>query len=236
LAAAETIKATHMLALDFDNGGRRAGVGSGLLDGNAVHDACDHVARLISPSFSINTVVDDLGRAVQVYAGGWRAAHRVACDEYLASHSHTIATKRELVITSCGGFPWDINLIQAHKALEMASYACIPGGTIILLAECGDGLGNRDFLKWFDSKDSASLELRLRESYEVNGQTAWSLLLKAEKFRVILISSLPDDDVRKMRMIPLRSLSEAMSSIGESTKGYIMPRGAAVLPVLDAAS
>lgn len=234
LASAETIKATHMLALDFDHGGRRAGVGTGLLDGNAVHDACDHVAQLISPSFSINTVVDDLGRAVQVYAGGWRAAHRVACDEYLASHSHAIATKRELVITSCGGFPWDINLIQAHKALEMASYACIPGGTIILLAECGDGLGNRDFLKWFDSKDSASLELRLRESYEVNGQTAWSLLLKVEKFRVVLISSLPDDDVRKMRMVPMRSLSEAMNSIGESTEGYIMPRGAAVLPVLDA--
>jgi nickel-dependent lactate racemase len=236
LASAETIRATHMLALDFDNGGRRAGVGAGLLDGNAVHDTCDHVAELISPSFSINTVVDDLGRAVQVYAGDWRAAHRVACDEYLTSHSHTIANKRELVITSCGGFPWDINLIQAHKALEMASYACLPGGTIILLAECGDGLGNRDFMKWFDSKDSASLELRLRESYEVNGQTAWSLLMKGEKFQVVLISSLPDDDVQKMRMVPMHSLSEAMSSVGESTKGYIMPRGAAILPVPGAAN
>jgi hypothetical protein len=91
-------------------------------------------------------------------------------------------------------------------------------------------------MKWFDSKDSASLELRLRESYEVNGQTAWSLLMKGEKFQVVLISSLPDDDVQKMRMVPMHSLSEAMSSVGESTKGYIMPRGAAILPVPGAAN
>ena len=30
LASARTIEATHMLALDFERGGRRAGVGSGL--------------------------------------------------------------------------------------------------------------------------------------------------------------------------------------------------------------
>src|SRR6266850_2325868 len=38
LAAAETIKATHMLALDFERGGRREGIGSGLLSGNAVSE------------------------------------------------------------------------------------------------------------------------------------------------------------------------------------------------------
>ena len=35
LASARTIESTHMLALDFETGGRRAGVGTGLLDGNA---------------------------------------------------------------------------------------------------------------------------------------------------------------------------------------------------------
>src|SRR5216683_3809460 len=38
LAGSETIEATHMLALDFKGGGRRAGVGSGRLEGNAVSD------------------------------------------------------------------------------------------------------------------------------------------------------------------------------------------------------
>ena len=139
-----------MLALDFDRGGRRAGVGTGLLDGNAVNEECERVAALIDPAFGINTVVDESGRATQVFAGHWRAAHREACDRYLNEHSTNIAEKQTLVIASCGGYPYDINLIQAHKALDMAAKACRDDGTIILLAECRDGFGRPDFLKWFD--------------------------------------------------------------------------------------
>lgn len=231
LASARTIKATHMLALDFERSGRRDGVGAGLLDGNAVHKACDEIAELVSPTFSLNTVVDERGRATKVYAGHWRTAHRVACDEYFDRHKMMIAEKRDLVVASCGGFPWDINLIQAHKALEMATAACNPGGTIVLLAECGDGLGRKDFLKWFALSGSRELEAFLHEHYEVNGQTAWSLLAKAETYRIILVSTLPADAVRKLRVTPARSLAEALSSI-EAGDGYIMPRGAALLPVL----
>ncbi len=46
LASAKTIEATHMLAFDFERGGRKAGVGPGLLDGNAVHEECERVAEL----------------------------------------------------------------------------------------------------------------------------------------------------------------------------------------------
>jgi nickel-dependent lactate racemase len=221
-----------MLALDFGKGGRRAGVGTGLLEGNAVSEECDRVAALIDPTFGINAVVDDYGRATQVFAGHWREAHREACDSYLSKHSIGIAEKQGLVVVSCGGYPYDINLIQAHKALDMAANACSDGGTIVLLAECRDGLGRPDFLKWFDSKDSSTLETRLRESYEVNGQTAWALLSKAEQYRVILVSKLEDEDVRRMRMTPARSLHEAMKGLASTKEGFIMPRGSALLPVM----
>jgi lactate racemase len=231
LASARTIEATHMLALDFERGGRREGVRAGLLDGNAVHEECERIASLIAPSFLINAVVDERGRAVGIYAGDWRAAHRQACREYAQRHSIEINSKREVVIASCGGAPYDINLIQAHKALEMAAQACVEGGAIILVAECADGLGRADFLKWFEAKDSRALESRLEEAYEVNGQTAWSLLVKAEKFRVHLVSELADEDVRLMRMIPARSIDEALARISVETEGYVMPRGASLLPV-----
>lgn len=230
LASARTIEATHMLALDFARGGRRAGVGAGLLDGNAVHEECERIAALVAPSFLVNTVVDERGRAVKVYAGDWRAAHRRACLDYHREHACRIDAKRELVIASCGGTPWDINLIQAHKALEMAAQACTKGGKIILVAECADGPGRADFLKWFEAKNSSALEARLREAYEVNGQTAWSLLTKAERFRVHLISKLPDEDVLRMRLNPARTIEEAMTQADGNSTGYIMPRGASVLP------
>jgi lactate racemase len=231
LASAQTIEATHMLALDFERGGRRAGVGTGLLEGNAVHEECERVAALIAPSFLINTVVDERGRAVRVYAGDWRAAFRQGCAQYLAEHSVRIAEKRPLVLASCGGFPWDINLIQAHKSLDMAAHACREGGDIVLLAECADGLGRADFLKWFDASDSRALEQRLRNAYEVNGQTAWSLLVKAEKFRVHLVSKLPDEDVRQMRMQPARTIDEALARCEQDVPGYIMARASSLLPL-----
>jgi nickel-dependent lactate racemase len=230
LASARTIEATHMLALDFETGGRRAGVGAGLLDGNAVHQECERVAALVDPCFSINCVVDDRGRAVRVYAGDWRASHNAGCSEYLASHSVNIDKKREVVIASCGGSPYDINLIQAHKALEMAAHACDDGGTIILLAECRDGLGHPTFLKWFDEQNSDALAGRLRDTYEVNGQTAWALLTKAERYRVFLISELLDDKVHQMRMTPALSLTDALNEVDEGAQGYIMPHGARFLP------
>jgi nickel-dependent lactate racemase len=231
LASARTIEATHMLALDFEKGGRRKGIGTGLLEGNAIHEECERIATLVAPSFLINTVTDERGRAVRVYAGDWRAAHRRACAEYAEEHSVRIEEKREVVIAGCGGSPWDINLIQAHKSLDMAAHACLEGGDIILVAECPDGFGRADFLKWFDAADSRALEARLQEHYEVNGQTAWSLLVKAEKFRVHLVSKLADEDVRQMRLIPARSVDEALNRIDENAGGYIMPRASSLLPV-----
>ena len=230
LSSAPAIEATHMLALDFESGGRRAGVGTGLLDGNAVHEACERIAAIIDPAFGVNTIIDERGRVVAVFCGHWRSSHRAACDYYLNHHSIRIPEKRRLVITSCGGSPYDINLIQAHKALDMASYACEDGGAIVLLAECRDGFGRSDFLKWFDEPNSRALENKLQKGYEVNGQTAWALLTKAERYRVYLISQLDEPDVRQMRMIPARTLSQAIDEIGFRTSGYIMPRGAAVLP------
>jgi nickel-dependent lactate racemase len=230
LAAAETIEATHLLALDFKQGGRRAGVGPGLLAGNAVNEECEEIAAYVAPTFGINAIVGDDKTAVAVFCGDWRQAHHAACEQYLKNRSRLISGKRDLVIVSCGGSPHDINLIQAHKAIEMASYACNEGGSIILLAQCRDGLGRANFLQWFDSQDSRSLENRLRDHYEVNGQTAWSLLEKTERFNIHLISDLAEQDVHHMRMHPSPNLFGALQEIGPYKSGYVMPRGAAILP------
>src|ERR1043166_3289164 len=102
LASAQTIESTHMLALDFERGGRRKGVATGMLDGNAVSLECERVAAIINPVFSINTIVNEHGRVEKIFAGHWRAAHRRACADYLANHSLQISEKRDMVIVSCG--------------------------------------------------------------------------------------------------------------------------------------
>ncbi len=154
----------------------------------------------IEPSFAINTIVNDNGEMTDLFCGNWISSHRAACQTYASEHTLTIAEKRDLVVVSCGGFPYDINLIQAHKALEMASKACRDGGTIIFLAECSDGLGRDDLLKWFEAKDSSAMADMLCAKYQVNGQTAWSLLTKAERFDIKIVTSLEGTQTSKMRL------------------------------------
>ncbi|MEP6788608.1 MAG: nickel-dependent lactate racemase, partial [Acidobacteriota bacterium] len=157
LASARTITETHKLAFDCTTRSRRDGVDTGLLDGNAVNEAFMEIVAKLEPAFAITTIVNDAGHAVDLYCGNWKTSHRAACDSYAAEHTIHLAEKRDLVIVSSGGYPHDINMIQAHKALETASHACNDGGTIIFLAECADGLGRDDFLKWFEAPDSDGL-------------------------------------------------------------------------------
>jgi nickel-dependent lactate racemase len=227
LASAQTIAATHRLAFDCEKKARRAGVGAGILDGNPVHEAFVEVAANINPSFSVHAVTNDKGEAVQVFAGDWREAHRAACEFYAADHTVEISKKRDLVIVSCGGAPHDANMIQAHKALEAASLACRDGGTIVFLAECADGLGRSDFLKWFEAENSSQLAEKLCAAYEVNGQTAWSLLKKAERFNVQMLTVLTENETRAMRLRKVNLLQDV--SFGKTAQGYILPFGAKFL-------
>lgn len=229
LASAKTISKTHRLAFDFQSKARRAGVDTGVLDGNAVHEGFMQVVSKFPPAFSINTITGDQGEAVEMFCGDWIAAHRAACDFYALRHTIEIAEKRDLVVASCGGFPHDINMIQAHKALDMAARICAENGTIVLLAECADGLGRNDFLNWFEADDSNALAEKLCESYQVNGQTAWNLLRIAERFNVQIITSLPENETRQMRLHMARGLDEILSRIDENAKGYVLPFGAKFL-------
>lgn len=231
LASAKTADETHKITFDFAQKTRRANVASGRLAGNPVHEEFVEICEKINPAFAVNTIVDNAGNASKIFAGHWKKAHETACEYYLENYSVSIAEKREIVIVSTGGAPFDLNLIQAHKALETASHACADGGTIIWLAECADGLGRSDFLNWFAAETAENLAENLGQKFQVNGQTAWSLLDKAERFKIHLISDLPDAETRRMRLHPARNLTEI--EFDKNANGYVLPFGAKFLPRLD---
>ncbi|MGB2912693.1 MAG: nickel-dependent lactate racemase [Pyrinomonadaceae bacterium] len=230
LASTRTVSGTHKLAFDCTTLDRRDGVDTGVLDGNAVHEAFMEAVATISPAFAINTITNEAGEATDIFCGDWVTSHLAACDAYAAGHTVRIAERRNVVIASCGGYPHDINLIQAHKTLEAASHACNEGGTIILIAECPDGLGREDFLDWFSAPNSRDLAARLCNKYQVNGQTAWSLLQKAERFDIKIVTSLDEAQTEKMRLtnISVSSLITHHSSLITSSSGFIIPNGAKI--------
>lgn len=226
LASSRTIAATHKLAFDCETLSRREGVDTAQLDGNAVHESFVEAAAFVPPSLAINTITNDDGTIADLFCGDWLTSHRVACDAYAGQHTVLISEKRDIAIVSCGGYPHDVNMIQAHKALEAASNACNDGGIIVLLAECTDGLGRDDFMNWFDAASSNTLARKLCEKYQVNGQTAWSLLKKAERFDVKICTELDNTTIEKMRLKKIERHDLTELTQNKNARGYVMPQGA----------
>lgn len=237
IASRQACMASHFAVLNPEPGsGKNPLAVTGNLDGNPVHQAMLEACALAPPAFILNTVLSLDKRIIAAFCGPWCEAHEAGCRFYRERFAFPLAERADLMIVSCGGFPKDINLIQAHKSMEYASQALKEGGVMILLAECRDGFGNDTFYNWFRHKRLDEFEAALREHYEINGQTAYSMLAKARRFRIILVSRFPERQVEEMGMMAAHSLDEAFSKaeglLPADWRALVMPEGGSVLPVV----
>ncbi len=229
-----TAHQTHFRIFRTDGPGKHPMARPGILAGNPVHEDIVEAVSMASPAFLANTLLTPGKRLFDMVAGHWLKAHEEGCARY-AKHFRVRVPKRyPLVIASAGGFPKDINLIQAHKALDNAFLATQPGGVLILLAECPDGYGSPHFFPWFRHKDPEALERDLRANYQIYGQTAHAVLTKTRACRVILVSSLPPEEVETMGMTPAPTLPDAIRAakrfLGELPVPLVIPDAGYVLP------
>jgi lactate racemase len=234
VASFESCVATHLLVLNSEGGGRHPLARTGVLQGNPMHEDTMEAARLVPPKFLFNTVLSPDYGILNVAVGNWEEAFYQGCN-FVDRHFKVILAERaDLVVVSCGGYPKDINFIQAHKTFDYAFNALKLGGVMILIAACSEGIGNPDFLGWFKFQDPVEMETELRKNFQINGQTAYATLMKAKKATVLLLSELPDSVVRTMALIPVHSMEEAFTRayqiLGDNPTTYVLPYGGAVLP------
>ncbi|MEW6616215.1 MAG: nickel-dependent lactate racemase [Thermodesulfobacteriota bacterium] len=231
----------HLLALNPPEvGGRHHMVKTGVLKGNPFHHAMIQACGMLDYVFLFNTILSPTKEIIEVVAGDYLSAHQQGCNFLLSNFSPEFNEKADLVIVSCGGFPKDINFIQAHKSIDYAINILKDNGIMIVLAECSEGFGNSTFLNWFIYDDLMDFESALRGNFEINGQTAFSTLIKAKKVKIILISELASEDVERMSIIPADSIDQAVSMayemLGKTPSTYIIPDGGSVLPMVRGAA
>ncbi len=237
VASRATCMATHFAVFNPPEvGGKHPGAATGILDGNPVHEAILEAARLVEPDFLLNTVLSPAKEILAVYCGELEAAHVQACRMVEQLYAVPLEQPADLAIVSCGGHPKDINFIQSHKALDYGVRALRPGGTLILLAACPDGFGNPTFFDWFQYQQLEPFEAALRQRYEINGQTAYATLMKAQRYRVILVSELTEVQTRTMGMEKAADLDAALKMaydrLPAQPRTVIIPDGGTVLPVV----
>ncbi|MEO7993284.1 MAG: nickel-dependent lactate racemase [bacterium] len=207
-AATPSIRDSHQLA--FTTAGslglsgapervvRQPMAAAGMLLGNPmVEDQLEAVAMLPQRPFLLNTITNPHDEIIEMVAGDLIQAHTYGCTLVDQYYQVPVEHAADLVIASAGGYPSDINLIQSHKALDNAVRACAPGGTIVLLAECSQGLGNPKATDWAALGGAEAILQRLGTQFEIIGGTCEGIMRKCEQYQVRLISALPDSVARQ---------------------------------------
>lgn len=227
MAARQTIVRNHLRAIRRD-GTPHPDARAGRLAGNPVHRDMVEGAAMLRPAFLVNSVVDPRGRIEALFTGHWRRAHEAAC-RYVRRTRTLFLEPRPVAVISAGGYPYDLNLIQAHKAFEAAFPAVREDGVVILVAECRDGGGHPDFLAAFRHPTEAEHVRALQRDFRVYGQTALAWRRKASRRRLILVSGLDADTVRTLGAEPAADLREALELAGRTvergTRGWVLPYG-----------
>ena len=206
---------------------------SGRVDGPVRQDM-EEAAKISGLDFILNVVLDSKKEIVAAVAGDFIEAHRKGV-EVVDSMYKVPVEPADAVIVSCGGFPKDINLFQANKALDNATQAVKEGGSIILVAECAEGIGNQVYECWnreCRSPDDA-IE-RFKHCFEFGGHKTAIVAKVAKKFKLYLVSKLPDEQTRTAFFTPMASLEDALSAVlskNPDAKIHLMPHGGQTLPV-----
>jgi nickel-dependent lactate racemase len=231
IASARTIAHNHAMNLDPRADTLNPAVRIAALDGNPVAEDMLEAARFAGVDYIINTVLNRDGKIARVFAGELDAAHRAAAAFAQAVYSVHIDTRADVVIAAS---PHTRNFVQTHKALYNAYQAMKPGGRIILLAPCLEGIGGEQFVKWLRLGSRAAVFAGLRRASEINGQTALSTLEKAPS--CLMVTDLSCDEVECLGARKASSLDEALATLGREIGEtvdptcYLMPSAAYTVP------
>ena len=210
---------------------------AGNLKDNPVHDEMQEAAKKVGVDFNINVVTDENHQIIQIVVGDLQASWLKGVEVCEKTYFCPIEQKAEVVIAGTGGYPKDINVYQAQKALENAYQAVKPGGTIILLAECSEGYGQSTFEKWIEEANNPNYIInRLKKKFVLGGHKAYAIVRVTKDIKVILISSLPVQKVQKLFCISMKDINQALNYVkekyGRDYQCYILPSGNAVFPKL----
>lgn len=210
-------------------------------EGNPVFEEMRDVALQTRPSFIVNVTLDERRRVTGVFAGDLVAAHDAAIRQAARQALCPIPHEFDIVLVTNMGYPADLNLYQSVKGLSVAARAVRPGGTIILVAECAEGLGGPEYAALLCSERSpeAILDRLLTAGQGVIDQ--WQVQIQAmaqAKAKVYLHASLPDDAVRRAHLLPCPDVQATLASearrveeqLGRPARILALPHGQLTVP------
>lgn len=224
ISSRKTALHNHKLVLDQTNRCKNPNASTANLKNNPVHqDILEAlmIARRGKTFFSINTILDEKNRIIDLTCGDIFMSHLEACNRLMEKTTIKVDKKYKNVIVSAGGFPKDINMVQAQKSIDRVRNIVEIGGNIFFFAECIDGYGESHFQKFFDIKNSSEMFDSLLLDYQINRQTAYNLRKITEDFNCYLFSSFSKEDTERMGFIKLQNIENIKKIIGNEKTAFV---------------
>ena len=208
---------------------------AGALDTNPLRMDIEEAGTICGIDFILNVVLSEHKEIIRAVAGHPVQAHRAGCAFLDTLYLKELPRGADIVLVSQGGAPKDLNLYQTQKALDNARHAVNPGGVIVLIGSCKEGLGEKVFEEWMTKSESprAMIE-RIGQDFQLGGHKAAAIAMTLEKADIYLVSDLEPDFVRSIFLTPQPSVQQALDAafekLGPGATVLAMPYGGSTLP------
>ncbi|MHC1586660.1 MAG: nickel-dependent lactate racemase family protein, partial [Candidatus Hecatellaceae archaeon] len=234
VASEKSIEENHRLALE-------EGAKPLALKGNPVHEDMEEAAEIYSAGrqvYSLAVVLDGNRRIASAWAGNLKASFYRAAEDAGRLYAVEVEGMADVVVAVAAP-PLDINLHQAQKALEHGKLALKPGGIIILVASCREGLGSFEFYRLLAKHESPEKVVEEASShYRLGYHKAARIAELALKAEVWGVTGLEAETLRKAFIKPFRSLQEALDEAlkvkGREAEVLVLPDAGLTIPLVKA--
>lgn len=231
LAAQETIKVLHSPKFMRDP---RAVEGS--IEDNPLHAELLEIARMARHDFMVDVALTRDRRIAGVFAGEPEPAHAAGRQFVAKVMLEQLPSPVDAVITSCAGYPLDLTFYQAIKGITAAQHIVKPGGRILLVSECAEGPGAREFCELLkrSQSDAEFLESIRTSPVIVDQWQLEKLALVTRKARVLFYTPGLPKEYHASLWGPIFDSPEAavrslVAGLPTGAKIALMPEGPYVL-------
>jgi lactate racemase len=140
VAAQETIKVIHSPRFM-----REPMATEGSIDDNPLHAELLEIASIARHDFMLDVTLTQQRQISGVFAGDPIQAHAAGVAFLRSTSLAPVPALADAVITSSAGYPLDLTFYQCCKGITAAQHVVKPGGRILVLGECAEGIGSPEF-------------------------------------------------------------------------------------------
>jgi nickel-dependent lactate racemase len=216
----KTISANHSMMLENDS------VAAKFIS-NPVRQDIEEAGRLVSINFLFNVILNDSKKIISAVSGKNNEAFIKGIKIYDSLYEINVDEKADLVITSPGGYPKDINLYQAQKALDNIKGIVKDGGKIVFVAACSEGYGEKMFEEWMQEvNDYEKLSKKIKQNFVLGGHKAVVISRLLTKSDVFIYSDFKDFERTGLKRINnIQDFIDGLIRKEKSIKIAVVPNG-----------